>query len=64
MVFPSNKFDSYSVYCKYIDFSAVNTAKLSIKLLRRIGSTYDYESTTTDKYEGQIFIVDRNEEEF
>lgn len=60
MILHSNKFDNYSLYRKYIDFSAVNTAKLSInlstnlstKLLRQMGSGYDYESPTTDKYEG------------
>lgn len=56
MILHSNKFDNYSLYRKYIDFSAVNTAKLSTKLstklLRQMGSGYNYESPTTDKYEG------------
>jgi hypothetical protein len=52
MILHSNKFDNYSLYRKYIDFSAVNTVKLSTKLLRQKGSGYDYESPTTDKYEG------------
>jgi hypothetical protein len=52
MILHSNKFDNYSLYCKYIDFSAVNTAKLSIKLLHQMESAHDYESPRTDKYEG------------
>ena len=50
MILHSNKFDDYWVYSKYMDFSAVNTAKPSTELLCRIKSEYDHESSTSDKY--------------